>query len=233
MGDFKSEIQKVESEILSITGTDIEDNNEWAENESNRNRVESLLRRRCELLNDAFQLTEENLDRLRQVNSHLADLTKRAYNRIGEIKAVEYYMADCEEDGYDVESHVRFIYREDESVLKLDDDDYYGSSFTLMIKALTELYIAKGKENIIIARVEKNELDDGESWLEEPFFKWKHWLGDIIICYAVHNLTSHKAYSIPDLLRLDSFLCESIVTFQSITRQNGSLIQSVEESINS
>ena len=168
----------------------------------------------------AFQLTEENLERLRQANSHLTNLTKRAYDRIGDIGAVKYYMADCEDDGYDVESHVRFIYQGDDSVLKLDDDDYYGSNFTLMIKALAELYIAKGQENIIYARLGKNRLDDDESWLEEPFCKWKDWLGDIIICYAVHDLTSHKAYSVPDLLRLDSFLCESTVTFQSITRQN-------------
>lgn len=220
MDDFKSEIQKIESKLLSITGSNIEEYNEWAESESNRDRVESLLKRRCKLLNDAFQLTEENLERLRQVNSHLTNLTKRAYDRIGDIGAVEYYMADCEDDGYDVESHVRFIYQGDDSVLKLDDDDYYGSNFTLMIKALAELYIAKGQENIIYARLGKNRLDDDESWLEEPFCKWKDWLGDIIICYAVHDLTSHKAYSVPDLLRLDSFLCESTITFQRLTRQN-------------
>lgn len=131
-------------------------------------------------------------------------------------------MADCKDDDYDVESHFRFIYHGDDSVLKLDDDDYYGSNFTLMIKALTELYIVKGQENIIYARDGKNNLDDGESWLEEPFCKWKDRLHDIIICYAVHDLTSHKSYSIPDLLRLNSFLCESVVTFQSITSQNGS-----------
>lgn len=222
MDDFKSEIQKIETEILAITGTDVEEYNEWAENESNRNRVESLLKRRCKLLNEAFQLTAENLERLRQVNSHLSDLTKRAYNRIGEIEAVEYYMTDCEDDGYDVESYIRFIYQGDDSVLKLDDDDCYGSNFTLIIKALTELYIAKGQENIIYARLGKDNLDDGESWLEGPFCKWKDRLHDIIICYAVHDLNSHKSYSVPDLLRLDSFLCESIVTFQSITRQNGS-----------
>lgn len=221
MDDFKSEIQKIETEILAITGTDVEEYNEWAENESNRNRVESLLKRRCKLLNEAVQLTAENLERLRQVNSHLSDLTKRAYNRIGEIEAVEYYMTDCEDDGYEVESHVRFIYCGDESVRKLDDDNYYGSNFTLMIKTLVELYIAKGQGNIIYTRLGKNELDDGQSWVEEPFCKWKDRLYDIIIGYAVHDFTSHKSYSVPDLLRLDSFLCESIVTFQSITRQNG------------
>lgn len=222
MDDTKSEIQKIESEILPITGADVEEYNEWAECGHNRNRVESLLKRRCKLLNDAFQLTVENFDRLRQINSYLSYLTKRAYDRIGEIEAVEYYMTDREDDGYDVESHVRFIYRGEESVLKLDDDGYYGSNFILMIKALTELYIAKGQENIIYARLGKNNLDDGESWLEEPFCKWKDRLKDISVCYAVHDLTSHKAYSIPDLLRLDSFLCESTITFLSITRQNGS-----------
>lgn len=216
----KSEIQKIEAEILAITDSDVEEYNEWAESEGNRNRVESLLNRRCKLLNDAFQLTAENLERLRQVNIHLSELTKRTYNRIGEIEVVEYYMADNEDDDHDIESHVRFIYRDDESVLKLDDDDYYGSNFTSMIKALTELYIAKGQENIIYARLGKNNLDDGESWVEEPICKWKDRLHDIIICYAVHDLTRHKSYSVPDLLRLDSFLCESVVTFQSITRRN-------------
>ena len=146
MDDFKSEIQQIEAEILPITGADVEEYNEWAESESNRNRVESLLKRRCKLLNDAFQLIKVNLERLRQANSHLANLTKRAYNRISEIEAVEYYMAGCEDNGYDVESHVRFIYTGDDSVLKLDDDDYYGSNFTLMIKTLSELYIAKSQK---------------------------------------------------------------------------------------
>lgn len=215
----KSEIQKIEAEILAITDSDVEEYNEWAESEGNRNRVESLLKGRCKLLNDAFQLTAENLERLRQVNSHLTNLTRQVY--VNEINAEEYYMADSKDNDYEVESCVRLIFRDDDSVLKLDDDDYYGSNFTLMIKALTELYLAKGQENIIYARLGKNELDEGESWLEEPFFKWKDRLHDIIICYAVHDLTSHKAYSVPDLLRLDSFLSESVVTFQSITRQNG------------
>lgn len=148
-------------------------------------------------LTKPFQLTAENLERLRQVNNHLSDLTKRAYNRFGEIEADEYYMTDCEDDGYDVESHIRFIYQGDESVLKLDDDDYYGSNFTLIIKALSEVYIAKGQENIIYARVGKKNQDDGESWLDEPFFKWRNRLHDIIICYAVHDLTSIKLIPFP------------------------------------
>lgn len=222
MDDFKSEIQRIENEILAITGTDVEEYNEWSESEHNRNDVETLLKRRCELLNEAFQLTAENLERLRQVNSHLTDMTKRAYDRISDVDYfVDNYMMEYENEERELESRVRFIYQGDNSVFKLDDDDYFGSNFTLMIKALTELYDAKGQENIIYAHIGKNVLDDGESWLEEPFFKWKDWLHDIIICYAVHDLTSHKAYSVPDLIRLDSFLCDTSITFQSITRQNG------------
>lgn len=133
-------------------------------------------------------------------------------------------MMEYEDEDHGFESWVRFIYCGDESVLKLEDD-YYGSNFTLMIKALTELYIAKGHENIIFTRLGKNNLDDGGSCLDEPFCKWKDWLGDIIICYAVYDLTSHKSYSTPDLLRLDSFLCESAITFQSIAYQNGTQLK--------
>lgn len=226
MDKIKLEIQKIEAGILAITGSSIDDYNEWAENGSFRKRVESLLKRRCELLNDAFQLTAENLDRISKVNEYLTSQTKRAYDRIIEVDYfVDNYMMEYEDEYREIESRMRFIFRDEESVVKLDDDEYYGSNFTLMIKALTDLYMAKGQENIIYARDGKRNPDDGDSWLDDPFFKWKDSLNDIIICYAVHDLTAHKTYSVPDLLRLNSFQYESAITFQSINCQNGSRIK--------
>ncbi|MDE6268267.1 MAG: hypothetical protein K2M04_04200 [Muribaculaceae bacterium] len=222
MKDFKDKITEIETEIIAITGGDVEDYNEWAENANNRSRVESLLKQRCELLNDMYQCTAENLERFSQINNHLTDLTTQAYDRISDVDYfVDNYMIEYENEDRDLESWIRFIYQGEESVLKLDDDEYYGSNFVLIIKVLTELYIAKCQENIIYARIDKHNPDDGRSWIDKPLLNWKDILNKIIICYAVHDLTSHKAYSVPDLLRLNSFVCESTITFQSITQQNG------------
>lgn len=214
---YKHEIETLETEIIKIIETD----EEWADDKEQRGIVENLLKLRCDLLNKMFIPNAENLNCFRRVNDHLLKLTDLATRRLGEINAVEYYMASREDDDEVVESWVRFVYNDENSVLRLEDDEYYGSNFPLMIMALYELYCAKGQEKIIHLRNGQPKLDDGKSWMDEPFWKWKDSLNDIIICYAVHDLTSHKAYSVPDLLRLNCFLCESSITFQSITRQDG------------
>lgn len=97
----------------------------------------------------------------------------------------------------------------------------YGSNFTLMIKALADLYEAKGQPRIICTRDGIHRLDDGQSWMDAPYDRWEAAFKDIVICYAIHDLTAHKAYSIPDLLRLNDFWTEARITFQSRTRQDG------------
>lgn len=222
MNEFKSKIQEIEDKVLAITGDDYEAYNGWADNAQQRNHVEALLKSRCEQLNRMFCPTAENIERFQIVNNNLRSLTLLACKRLAEINAVEYYTASPDDDNEEVEGWVRFVFNDENSVLKLEDDDYYGSNFTLMIKALAELYQLKGQERIMYTRDGINRLDDGQSWLEVPFDKWEAAFKDTVICYAIHDLTSHKAYSIPDLLRLNDFWTEVRITFQSITRQDGS-----------
>lgn len=63
-------------------------------------------------------------------------------------------------------------------------------------------------------------FDDGVSWNEPPFYGHPEF-DDIIICHAMHNLSGHMLYSIPDILRLNDFWAEVHLTFQSITTQDG------------
>lgn len=225
MNQFQSQIQKIEAEIIAITGTDYAKYNEWTENGEQRNRVESLFKLRRELLNDTFQLTPKNLERFRKINSQLLNLTKQCYERISDVDYfVDNYMIEYENEDREFESRLRFVFNGEDSVLKLEDDEYYGSNFTLMIKALAELYQSKGQENIIYTRDGIDRLDDGQSWMDTPFNQWEAALKDIVICYAVHDLTNHKAYSIPDLLRLNDFWTEARITFQSITRQDSTRV---------
>lgn len=92
--------------------------------------------------------------------------------------------------------------------------------FTLMIKLIADFGNGTVKENIECIHCSSTSLDDGQSWNEYPF-SGRSEFADIIICHAVHQLTGHQLYSIPDLIRLNDFWAEAKLTIQSITRQDG------------
>ena len=89
-----------------------------------------------------------------------------------------------------------------------------------MIKTLFEVYSHSGIESIVTLNEHRGPLDDGVSWDEYPFNRFPEFK-DSITCYAVHDLTDHKLYSIPDLLRLNDFWSEVEFKVQSITNQDG------------
>lgn len=74
MNELKSRIQELQAEILAITGDDYEKYNGWADNVEQRNRVEPLLKHRCDLLNSMFRPTAETIARFQTVNNHLRNL---------------------------------------------------------------------------------------------------------------------------------------------------------------
>lgn len=53
---------------------------------------------------------------------------------------------------------------------------------------------------------ESNKLDDGFTWAEGPLRipQFEH----ICVCYLVHAFCTHLRYSIPDLLRMTTYICE-------------------------
>ena len=86
-----------------------------------------------------------------------------------------------------------------------DDDADYGSDFSHMIDAIawTEDVEIQSCHTTLGENPEPNHLDDGSSWaegcLDVPQFK------GISVCYAVHDICTHKNYSVPDLLRIRSY----------------------------
>ena len=51
--------------------------------------------------------------------------------------------------------------------------------------------------------------------------QWGVELEHIVVCHAVHDICTHKPYSIPDLLRLNDFWVEAHLVCQHIIDQNG------------
>lgn len=177
---------------------------------------------RCSLLNRMFIPDQKNLERFCKVNDFLLHKTQEMHRRVGDLVKKVHILSDKEfDDDCEVEGNLQFVFNGEESILSLDDDECYGSRFDLMNKALYELYQGKGLSEIERSTDGINNLDDGQSWMEWPFWKWEKEFKDIVICHVVHDLTSHKLYSIPDLLRLNDFWVEAKIIFQSITTQDG------------
>ena len=121
---------------------------------------------------------------------------------------------------------LRYSFNSEKSVLKLDSDKYYRSDFMLMIKLISDLSYDTVDEDIENISINSTPLDDGQSWNEYPF-AGREEFKPIIICHAIHQLTNHQLYSIPDLFRLNDFWAEVNLTIQSITEQNGTRCSSV------
>lgn len=212
----------VESSIVALVGDDIDTYNLDKLSFDDIETVAHLLAQRKQIINELFKPTAENMARFSTVNRHLFELTQNLHNRFKIMETKATLISDCPDfdDDYVVKGWLRYVFDKAESVVALPDDAYYGSRFALMIKTLYELYEYKGLEDIESVYPTSEPLDDTQSWDEPPFCGIPEFK-DIVICHAVHDLTNHKAYSIPDLLRLNDFWCEVQVRVQSLTDQKG------------
>ncbi len=220
--NLKHRLAEVESKIRAIAGVDIDHSDSWTSCLEKREKVGSLLDSRREILNEMFLPSDENVFRFKAVNERLFTLTRQLHDRVKALESRLPLVMDCQDfdDDHELEGTLRYCFNSEDSVLKLEDDCEYGSDFTLMIKLIADFGNGTVKENIECIHCSSTSLDDGQSWNEYPF-SGRSEFADIIICYAVHQLTGHQLYSIPDLIRLNDFWAEAKLTIQSITRQDG------------
>lgn len=219
---MKQKLQQTESRIIDFVGSDLEEFKYDELSEVVREEVKHLLRERRDILNDMFQPTEENLDYFCKINDELYRLTVALNERVKKFVGKKDILLDSPDfdDDYELEGTLKFVFNDESSICHLPDDDYYGSKFAVMIKTLYEVYSHSGIESIATINEHRGPLDDGVSWYEYPFNRFPEFK-DFIICHAVHDLTDHKLYSIPDLLRLNDFWSEVEFKAQSITNQDG------------
>ena len=215
-------IIEIEDKIKSITGADIDGSDRWLHNHLRKEEVRKLLHERRHLLNDMFIADEKAMLRFREINERLFTLTHQLFERVNKLHDdLSSIMTQQDfDDDYNLEGTLKFCFNGEESVLRLEDDERYCSDFRLMIKLISDVSYGRYEENIEDIHYGSHPLDDGQSWNEYPFRGRKEF-EDIIICHAVHQLTGHQLYSIPDLLRLNDFWAEVNLTIQSITDQKG------------
>lgn len=208
--ELKATLQFVEDKINRIT-----DNHPWLSNKELTEQVKELLSDRHFILGKMFRLhvTEQEVVRFREVNDHLLELTRKMFGEhmklLGSLRG-NPVLSITNWDDVVVES--KLDVDEDAKVLRYDDDDDYGSDFTQMIDAIAwtddleilSCFTTLGEEP------EPDHLDDSTTWaegcLDVPQFS------DIRVCYAIHDLCTHKNYSVPDLLRIRSYSLQNIIT---------------------
>ena len=240
---LKYELKKLEKRILRITGDPLATGKgyrkffRWAGNKNSVDRVREMMSDRSFILHLLFEkhCTPAEVARLEKVNALLLDLTNRTYKRTASLarKVLSIPREELDDD-LTVEGKLIPEFDLPYSVLRLEDDNYYGSDFVRMAAILqeTEEYqpgMADVRcyldqiENFTPAITDEelgcaNTMDDGttwgEAWLRIPP------LEHIIICYALHALVTHMNWSIPDVLRINDYKIEVTLTVQQFSEQN-------------
>ena len=201
--ELRAKLQFVEEKILRIM-----DISGWVSHKELEEQVKDLLLDRHVILNKLFRMhvTEQEVARFREVNDRLIELTRKMFAEHGKIlDSLSSNPIVAISNGEDIEVESKLDVDYGAEVLHLDDDDDYGSNFAQMMDAIawTENLEIRSCNTYLGNKPEPDCLDDGVTWAEGclaiPQFE------DIIVCYAIHDLCIHKNYSVPDLLRTQSY----------------------------
>lgn len=213
--ELRATLQFVEKKILQIMEI-----RGWMSQKDLEEQVKDLLLDRHVILNKMFRIhiTEQEVARFREVNDRLTALTRQMFANHRALLKTRYVNSIEDKDpACFVEVESKLDVDEGGEVLEFEDDSDYGSNFAKMIDAIawTEDLEIRSCTSHPGATIEPDCLDDGTSWAESslviPQFE------DIIVCYSIHDLCVHKNYTIPDLLRIPSYIIRQNI---DITRKH-------------
>lgn len=203
-------------------------------------KIQDLIGIRSLILNRMFQATSQEIKRFEAVNELLNNLTKKMYHRMANLyrTLIDSSKDEAFDDDYVVRGTLKYVYGEEEySILKLPEDSFYGSDFAYMIELIYLLnedfcggipeieecsicYLPQHTSDMTDEQLHCVDVwDDGVTWAEGHLRSPE--LEHIVVCHAVHDICTHKPYSIPDLLRLNDFWVEAHLVCQHIIDQNG------------
>ena len=227
--DEKREVlQNVEQRVKRIVNCDLDYSpflRYLSENEHDV--IDLLMGIRYVVLNEMMlHPTPAEVERFRYQNDKLFKLTQEYYAQCRNMWRTLFHTPYKVDDRYcyEVEGVLRFEYGDDDAVVKLENDDYYGSDFQYMIHLQDELIykmdsLLNGVFDSFVGATEdgykqiNNMLDDGDSWDECSLHKPE--FADICVCYAMHALHTHQDYCLPDILRMDDFVVKVHLQYEN------------------
>lgn len=175
----------------------------------------NLISTRKMVLNEMMKPTQSEVERIRQLNEKLIGLTKEMRKNVRLMNQMLEYSEYKIDERYkiDLDGTLVFEYGDDDAVVDLDDDGYYGSDFHYMIHLISELvagdYQTGSPE---IERASWHTVEDITSWNDGSF--QDHAFDGITICHALHTLAEIHPYSVPDVLRMDDFVVRVTLQYE-------------------
>lgn len=173
-----------------------------------------MLEMRCFVLNEmAVHPTDEELNRLTQINDKLLHMTEDMNARVRQLQqwTDELSLLEAWKKPYvDADGSMEFCYDEELPALRFPNDSYYGSDFNYMLDLISDVVKEWKYPNEFTVSTD-TRMDDGVTWadgylLSEPY---QH----LCICYALHALCCHLPYSIPDVLRMENITLRAKVSY--------------------
>ena len=229
--DEKREVlQKVEQRVKRIVNCDLDYSPSLRYlSENEHDVIDLLMGIRYVVLNEMMlHPTPAEVERFRYQNDKLFKLTQEYYAQCRNMWRTLFHTPYKVDDRYcyEVEGVLRFEYGDDDAVVKLENDDYYGSDFQYMIHLQDELIYKYKMDSLLngvfgsfVGATEdgykqiNNMLDDGDSWDECSLHKPE--FADICVCYAMHALHTHQDYCLPDILRMDDFVVKVHLQYEN------------------
>lgn len=207
---YKEQVQKIEREILAITNnaTDIQFSDEKGAY------LVALIRERKDIMDAMFVDAVKDTKHIEQVNDMLYSLSRKLYNGVITMydKAKKTLFKDEPDADFEVKGNLRFAANEEDAVLSLPEDEYYGSNFRKIFSVIDRLHEQGYVRPDYIDSVSSKDLDNAdlganldeksayESWQPAAdIFK------DLNLCFALHSLHAYHPYSLPDILRMNKF----------------------------
>lgn len=171
--------------------------------------LERMLEERACILNRMFELhcTETEVRRFEHVNEALLKMMNRFHEEQRQLQKQLDMLPDIGEHSvnrFHLIGEINYCHDyEDPKLFPMEEDAFYGSHWNEMLWAVSSL---SRMDAHTIHNGESNKLDDGQTWAEGPLRipQFEH----ICVCYLAHALCTHLRYSIPDLLRMTTYICE-------------------------
>lgn len=233
---LRTRLLKTEEKIKDIVGK-THNGYAWDMCPVQRNKIDFLLSDRSAYLNRMFLATPEEVKRFEELNNKLLKMADDMRKRSAMLWETMVQMKKMPEfdDEYEVQGILKVQgWDEEEEVLKLPEDDYYGSDFQFMSEVLHEMvpdcmnqaYCLSGLEpcNFETGKTDPgtaftDTMEDGTTWAEGPL--WHPALSHICICHPIHDICTHNPFSIPDLLRINDFKTTVTLTIEHRETQSG------------
>lgn len=217
---LRARLLKTEEKIKAIVGKR-HNGYAWDRCPVQRDKIALLLIYRSAYLDKMFLATPEEVRRLESLNNKLikmADDMRARAAMLWDTMVAMRKMPDFD-DGYEVRGILKVEgWNDEDEVLKLPEDEYYGSDFQFMSEVLHEMVPESMNQAFCHCMIEPPQLatddtnpgtaftdtmEDGVTWAEGSLCHPA--LSHICISHPIHDICTHHSFSIPDLLRINDF----------------------------